>query len=67
MEPGPSFEQTWMSILSDMLYAKFSWNWPGGSGEEGENVNMLRRQRWRQTTDTNFDQKSLLEPSAQVR
>ena len=30
-----------------MLYAKFGWNWPSGSGEEAEIVKSLRQQ-WRQ-------------------
>ena len=44
-----------------MLFAKFGWNWPSGSGED-ENVKSLRQQRRR----TNFDPKNSLEPSAQV-
>ena len=35
---GPSFEQTrmnWMNLLHPrMLCAKFSWNWPSGSGKK---------------------------------
>ena len=31
-----------------MLCGKFGWNWPGGSGEEDENVKSLRRQRQQQ-------------------
>ena len=42
-----------------MLCAKFVCNWSSGSGEEDENVKSLRQR-------TNFDQKSSLEPSAQV-
>jgi hypothetical protein len=44
-----------------MICARSGWNWPNGSGEEYENVKSLRQ--WRQT---NFDQKSSLEPLAQV-
>ena len=29
-----------------MLYAKFGWNWPCGSGEENENVKSLQTDRW---------------------
>ena len=46
-----------------MLSAKFGWNWPSGSGEEGENVK--RFQRRRRTTDK-FEFKNSLEPSAQM-
>ena len=53
-----------------MLWTKFGWNWPSGSGEEDENVKSLR-QRWQRQwqqdgQQTNFDQKSSLEPLAQV-
>ena len=44
--------------------AKFGSNCPSGSGEEDENVKSLRKQRQRQ--QTNFDQKSSLEPSARM-
>ena len=34
---GPSFEQTWSTLIHPMmLCAKFGWNWPSGSGEEEE-------------------------------
>ena len=51
-----------------MLCAKFGWNWPSGSGEEDENVKSLRqcqRERQRRTMAMD-DQKSSVEPSAQV-
>ena len=36
-------------LYPTMLCAKFGWNWPGGSGEEDENLNSLRQQQqWRQ-------------------
>ena len=31
---GPSFEQTWVSLQSRMLCAKFGWNWSHGSWED---------------------------------
>ena len=37
-----------------MLYAKFGWNWPSGSGGEDENVKSLRR---RQTTKKFWSEK----------
>ena len=54
-----------------MICAKFGWNWPCGSGEEDENVKSLRHNNHNDNNDddgqgTNFDQKSSLEPSAQV-
>ena len=58
---GPSILTNMISLHPRMLCAKFGGNWPSGSGEEDENVKSLRqRQR------TNFDQKSSLEPLAQV-
>ena len=53
-----------------MLSAKFGWTMPSGSGEEDENVKSLRqqrrrRQRRRRTAEKN-EEKSLLEPTAQV-
>ena len=44
-----------------MLCAKYGWNWPSSSGEEDENVKSLQMDR-----QTTVDQKSSLEPSAQV-
>ena len=56
-----------------MICTKFSWNLLSGSGEEEENVQSLRQWRRRRLNNdaddgqrTNCDQKSLLEPSAQV-
>ena len=51
-----------------MICAKFGWNWPCGSGEEDENVKSLRHNDNNDDDGqgTNFDQKSSLEPSAQV-
>ena len=56
-----------------MLLAKFGWNWSSGSGEEDENVKSLRQCRPYDNDDnnddgqrTNFDQKSSIEPSAQM-
>ena len=57
-----------------MLCAKFGWNLPSGTGEEDENVKIYDNANnddddgdndndWQRT---NFDQKSLLEPLAQV-
>ena len=46
-----------------MLVAKFGWNWLSGSGEEDEK---LRQQQQQQQQRTNFDQKILLKPLAQV-
>ena len=43
-----------------MLFAKFGWNWPTGSGEEDENVKNLRQQqqgRQQQTTDKLWSEK----------
>ena len=32
---GSSFEKnSWIPVSTRMLYAKFGWNWPSGSGEE---------------------------------
>ena len=50
------------SLHLRMLCAKFGLNWPTGSGDEDENVKRFTTT----TTTTNFDQKSSLEPSAQV-
>ena len=47
------------SLYPRMLCTKFNWKWPSGSGAEEKNVKSLR---WM----TNCDQKSSLEPSAQV-
>ena len=52
-----------------MLCANFGCNWTSGSGEEDQNVKSLRqqqRQRQQQQRRTTFDEKSSLEPSAQV-
>ena len=60
-----------------MICAKFGWNWPSGSGED---ENVISRKVYEDDNDnynnvnnddddgqrTNFDQKSSLEPSAQV-
>ena len=52
-----------------MNCATFGWNWPSGSGEEDENVNKgydddeNNNNNWQRT---NCDQRSLLEPLAQV-
>lgn len=35
----PFFQQTWISPHPRMIYAKFNWNLPSGSGEEVENEN----------------------------
>ena len=46
-----------------MLYAKFGWNWPSGSGEEDETVKSLsqgqqwRRRQRRRTTDKFWSKK----------
>ena len=53
-----------------ILCVKYGWNRPSGSGEGDENVKSLRprqrQRRQRRQRRTNFDQKSSLEPSAQV-
>ena len=52
-----------------MLCAKFGWNWPSGSGEEDEMWKVYDDNDDNNDDDgqrTNFDQKSSLEPSAQV-
>ena len=49
---GPSFEQTWI-LYSSILCAKFSWNWPCGSGDEDENVKSIQ-QWWRGRTAEKF-------------
>ena len=56
-----------------MLCVLFGWNWSSGSGEEDENVKSLRQRRPYDNDDnnddgqrTNFDQKSSIEPSAQM-
>ena len=51
-----------------MLCAKFGWNWPSGSGEEDENVKVYDNDDDNIDVgqQTNFDQKSSLEPLAQV-
>ena len=63
------FERSWSFIWTNvnplypgMLRAMFGWNWPSGSGEEDKNVKSLQQQ----PRQTNFDQKSSLEPLAQV-
>ena len=41
------------TLQARMIWAKFGWNWPSGSGEEDENVNIWTN-KWtdgRQTTD----------------
>ena len=40
-----------------MLWAKFGWNWPSGSGEEDENVKSLRQQQRRRRTDKFWSEK----------
>ena len=44
-----------------MIYANFGWNWPGGSGEEDENVKSLwqrlRQRQRRQTKDKFWSEK----------
>ena len=47
-----------------MLCANFGWNWPSGSGEEGENMKSLRQRRRqrqqrrrRRTTDKFWSEK----------
>ena len=62
---GPSFEKKKNLLYPRMLWAKFGWSQPSGSGEEDENVESLQRDR---LTDrrTTGDQKNSLELSAQV-
>jgi hypothetical protein len=38
-----SLEQTWIPFPKRMICAKSGKNWPGGSGEEVENVKLYRR------------------------
>ena len=40
-----------------MLFAKFGWNLPSGSGEEDEIVKSLRQQQQRRTTDKFWSEK----------
>ena len=57
------------SLHPRILCAKLGRNWPSGSGEVDENVKSLgqrKRQRQQRQRRTTFDQKSSLEPLAQV-
>lgn len=43
------------SLLSLILFAKFGWNWPSGSGEEVENVKKFTVGRMNRQTDGQID------------
>ena len=60
---GPFIWTNLNPLYPRMLCAKFGWNWPSGSGEED-----WKCEKFTTTTMTmeNFDQKSSLEPLAQL-
>ena len=62
-----SLKRAWPFIYTNLnplhpriLCTKFAWNWPSASGEEDENVKILRnqpRRQWRRTTDKFWSEK----------
>ena len=56
---GPFIWTNLNPLYPRMFCVKFGWNWPSGSGEEDENVKILRQQRQqrRRTTDKFWSEK----------